>query len=128
MNTSDFLEKKKNILDNFNKGNFEKVIKFAKKLLKKNNDFQLLYALSVSYLTLNKYIEAEIFFKKIVTLKPNAENNYIYGNIQKRLKNYNEACQYFLKAVSLKPDYSEAYNNLGNTKLKLGLSMKQLRI
>lgn len=121
MNTSDFFEKKKNILDNFNKGKFEKVIKFAKKLLKKNNDFQLLYALSVSYLTLNKYIEAEIFFKKIVTLKPNAENNYIYGNIQKKLKNYNEASKYFLKAVDIKPDYSEAYNNLGNTKLKLGL-------
>ena len=92
----------------------------AKKLLKKNNDFQLLYALSVSYLTLNKYEEAEKFFKRIVLLKPNAENNYIYGNIQKQLKNYNEASKYFLKAVNLKPDYSEAYNNLGNTKLKLG--------
>ena len=55
MNTSDFLEKKKNILDNFNKGRFQKVIKLAKKLLNKNNDFQLLYALSVSYLTLKKY-------------------------------------------------------------------------
>ncbi len=120
MNTSDFLEKKKNILDNFNKGRFQKVIKFVKKLLNKNNDFQLLYALSVSYLTLKKYEEAEQFFKRIILLKPNAENNYIYGNILKQLKNYNEASKYFLKAVSLKPDYSEAYNNLGNTKLKLG--------
>ena len=120
MNSSDFLSKKKNILESFNKGKFEKVIKSARKLLKKNNDFQLLYALSVSYLTLNKYEEAEIFFKRIVSLKPSAENNYIYGNIQKQLKNYNEATKYFLKAVNLKPDYSEAYNNLGNTKLKLG--------
>ena len=126
MNTSDFLEKKKNILDNFNKGKYEKVIKFAKKLLKTNNDFQLLYALSISYLTLNKYVEAENFFKKIVILKPNAENNYIYGNIQKKLKNYNEASQYFLKAINLKPDYSEAYNNLGNTKLKLGFTDEAL--
>ena len=121
MNTSDFLSKKKNILESFNKGKFEKVIKSARKLLKENNDFQLLYALSVSYLTLSKYEEAEIFFKRIVSLKPSAENNYIYGNIQKQLKNYNEATKYFLKAVNLKPDYSEAYNNLGNTKLKLGL-------
>ena len=120
MNSSDFLSKKKNILQSFNKGKFEKVIKSARKLLKKNNDFQLLYALSVSYLTLSKYEEAEIFFKRIVSLKPSAENNYIYGNIQKQLKNYNEATKYFLKAVNLKPDYSEAYNNLGNTKLKLG--------
>ena len=120
MNTSDFLNKKKNILEIFNKGKFEKVIKSARKLLKKNNDFQLLYALSVSYLTLSKYEEAEKFFKRIISLNPNAENNYIYGNIQKQLKNYNEASKYFLKAVSLKPNYSEAYNNLGNTKLKLG--------
>ncbi len=120
MNTRDFLSKKKNILESFNKGKFEKVIKSARKLLKKNNDFQLLYALSVSYLTLSKYEEAEISFKRIVSLKPSAENNYIYGNIQKQLKNYNEATKYFLKAVNLKPDYSEAYNNLGNTKLKLG--------
>ena len=40
----------------------------------------------------------------------------------KKIKNYNEASQYFLKAINLKPDYSEAYNNLGNTKLKLGFS------
>ena len=32
----------------------------------------------------------------------------------------NEASKYFLKAINLKSDYSEAYNNLGNTKLKLG--------
>ena len=121
MTTNDFLSKKKNILESFNKGKYEKVIKSARKLLKNNNDFQLLYALSVSYLTLSKYEDAERFFKRIIALKPSAENNYIYGNIQKQLKNYNEASKYFLKAVSLKSDYSEAYNNLGNTKLKLGL-------
>ena len=121
MNTNDFLAKKKNILESFNKGKYEKVIKLAIKVLKKNNDFQLLYALSVSYLTLRKYNEAEKFFKRIISFKPTAENYYIYGNIQKKLKNYSEASKYFLKAVDLKPDYSEAYNNLGNTKLKLGL-------
>ncbi len=121
MNTNDFLVKKKNILESFNKGKYEKVIKLATKVLKKNNDFQLLYALSVSYLTLRKYDEAEKFFKRIISFKPTAENYYIYGNIQKKLKNYSEASKYFLKAVDLKPDYSEAYNNLGNTKLKLGL-------
>ena len=68
MNTSDFLEKKKNIIDNFNKGKFEKVIKFAKKLLNKNNDYQLLYALSVSYLTLNKYVEAEKFIQRHIII------------------------------------------------------------
>ncbi len=120
MNTESILNNKKIILDNFNKGKFEKVIKLGKKFLKKNNDFQVLYALGVTNLTLKNYIEAEKFFRSIISLKPNAENYYIYGNIQKQLKKYNEASEYFLKAINLKSDYSEAYNNLGNTKFRLG--------
>ena len=120
MNTESIINNKKIILDNFNKGKYEKVIKLGKKFLKKNNDFQVLYALGVANLTLKDYLEAEKTFRKITSLKPNAENYYIYGNIHKQLKNYNEASGYYLKAINLKSDYSEAYNNLGNTKFKLG--------
>ena len=59
MNTESILNKKKIILDNFNKGKFEKVIKLGKKFLKKNNDFQVLYALGATNLTLKNYLEAE---------------------------------------------------------------------
>ena len=120
MNSKNFFNNKKIILDNYNKRKFEKVIKLGKKFLKTNNDFQILYVLGLTYLTLKDYLEAEKFFKNIILLKPNAENYYIYGNIQKQLKNYNEASENFLKAINLKSDYSEAYNNLGNTKFKLG--------
>ena len=120
MNSKNFLNSKKIILENFNKGKFEKVIKLGKKFLKKDSDFQILYVLGLTYLNLKDYIEAEKFFKNIILLKPNAENYYVYGNIQKQLKNYNKASENFLKAINLKPDYSEAYNNLGNTKFKLG--------
>ena len=120
MNSKIILNHKKIILDNFNKGKFEKVIKLGKKFLKINKDFQVLYALGLTYLTLKNYLEAEKFFRNIILFKPNAENYYIYGNIHKQLKNYNEASKYFSKAINLKYDYSEAYNNLGNTKFKLG--------
>jgi len=120
MNPKNFLNNKKTILDNYNKGKLEKVIKLGKKFLKTNNDFQILYVLGLTHLTLKDYLEAEKFFKSIILLKPNAENYYIYGNIHKQLKNYNEASENFLKAINLKSDYSEAYNNLGNTKFKLG--------
>ena len=56
MTAGNFLDNKKIILDSFNKGKFEKVIKLAKKISKKNNDFQILYALSISYLTLKNYL------------------------------------------------------------------------
>ena len=127
MSTESILNNKKIILDNFNKGKFEKVIKLGKKFLKKNIDFQVLYALGVTNLTLKDYLEAEKFFRSIISLKPNAENYYIYGNIQKQLKNYNEASEYFLKAINLKSDYSEAYNNLGNTKFRLGFIDEAVR-
>ena len=120
MNSKIILNHKKIILDNFNKGKFEKVIKLGKKFIKINKDFQVLYALGLTYLTLKNYLEAEKFFRNIILFKPNAENYYIYGNIHKQLKNYNEASKYFSKAIDLKYDYSEAYNNLGNTKFKLG--------
>ena len=120
MYSKNLLNNKKTILDYYNKGKLEKVIKLGKKFLKINNDFQILYVLGLTYLTLKDYLEAEKFFKNIILLKPNAENFYIYGNIQKQLKNYNEAAENFLKAINLKSDYSEAYNNLGNTKFKLG--------
>lgn len=120
MNSKNFLNNKKVILDNYNKGKFEKVIRLGKKFLKTNKDFQILYALGLTHLTLKNYLEAERYFKDIVLLKPNPENYYIYGNIHKQLKNLNEASKYFLEAINLKPDYSEAYNNLANTKFKLG--------
>ena len=120
MNSKNFLNNKKIILDNFNKRKFEKVIKLGKKFLKTNNDFQILYALGLTYITLKNYLEAEKIFRNIILTKPNAENFYIYGNIHKQLKNYNEALEYFSKAINLKSDYSEAYNNLGNTQFKLG--------
>ena len=40
MNSKNFLNSKKIILDYFNRGKFEKVTKLGKKFLKKDNDFQ----------------------------------------------------------------------------------------
>ena len=122
METKNFLTDKKSLIENFNKGKFQKVTKLGKKILKKkNNDFQILYALAISFLSLKDYLQAEKYFKHVVSLKPNAENYYIYGNINKQLNNYEEASKNFSKAINLKHDFSEAYNNLGNTKLKLGV-------
>ena len=51
MNSKNFLSNKKTILDNYNRGKLEKVIKLGKKFLKINNDFQILYVLGLTYLT-----------------------------------------------------------------------------
>ena len=41
MNSKNLLNNKKTILDNYNKGKLEKVIKLGKKYLKTNKDFQI---------------------------------------------------------------------------------------
>ena len=88
MNPNTFLDNKKIVLEYFKKHQFEKVVKFGKKLLKKNNDFQLYYALGISYFSLKNYIEAEKTFKNVIFAEPTAENYFIYG-----LKTNEEACK-----------------------------------
>ena len=122
MNSNNFLDNKKKVLEYFKNHNFEKVIKFANKLTKKNNDFQLFYALGISYLSLKNYLQAEKAFKKVISLKPTAEHYFIYGNIQKQLEDFTEAARSFESAINIKSDYSDAFNNLGNIKKKLGLT------
>ena len=52
MSLNTFLENKKTILYHFKKHQFEKVVKFGKKLLKTKNDLQLYYVLGISYFSL----------------------------------------------------------------------------
>jgi len=109
-----FSEDKKAILTLFKKKEFKKVIKLGKKLTKKYpEDFQLLYALGLSFVNLQNYTDAENCFKKILLFRKTAEILYNYGNIQSKLKNYKKAINSFNEAISLNPNFSEAYNSLG---------------
>ena len=115
MNSNNFIKDKKNILSLFKEKKFSKVLKLGIKLLKKKpNDFDLLYVLGFSSIDLQNFIDAEKFFRKILSFKKSADIFYIYGNIQSRLKNYKEAISSFENAINLNPNFSEAYNNLGN--------------
>ncbi len=115
MNSNNFIKDKKNILSLFKEKKFSKVLKLGTKLLKKKpNDFDLLYVLGFSSIDLQNFIDAEKFFRKILSFKKSADIFYIYGNIQSKLKNYKEATSSFENAINLNPNFSEAYNNLGN--------------
>ena len=115
MNSNNINIEKKKILKLFQEKKFNKVIKLGSKLeKKKNQDYELLYALGFSSINLQNFIDAEKFFKKILVFKKNAYIFYVYGNIQSKLKNYNEAIKSFKSAIDLNPNLSEAYNNLAN--------------
>ncbi len=118
---SNFFDKKKQkILELYNKKKYQDVIKFGEKLIKKkSNDTQLIYLLGLSSINLQKFLNAEKYFEKLLTLKKTHEIYYIYGNVLKNLKKYSEASASFEKAIELNPNFSEAFNNLGNIKKSL---------
>ena len=118
---SNFFDKKKQkILELYKEKKYQDVIKFGEQLIKKkSNDTQLIYLLGLSFINLQKFLNAEKYFEKLLSLKKTYEIYYIYGNILKSLKKYSEASTSFEKAIELNPNFSEAFNNLGNIKKSL---------
>ena len=119
MNSNNFDET--NILNLFKEKNYKGVIKSGLKFLKKHpKNYQLIYSIGLSYLNLQNYTEAEKYFDKLLYVHKKPEIFYIQANIYKQLKKYDSAINYFEKAIQLNPNFSEAYNNLGNTKKRVG--------
>ena len=110
-----------NILNLFKEKNYKRVIESGLKLLKKNpKNYQLVYSIGLSYVNLQNYTEAEKYFDKLLYFQKKPELFYIQANIHKQLKKYDSAINYFEEAIRLNPHFSEAYNNLGNTKKRVG--------
>ena len=120
MNSNNLQIQKKKLLTYFKENRFEEVIKEGVKILEeRQNDAQLVYLLGLSSINLQKFIDAEKFFKKLIFLQKTAENLYTLGNIQKKQKKFEEAVESFEEAIKLNPNFSEAYNNLGSAQKSL---------
>jgi len=112
---------KNNILNLYKEKKYNSFIKSGLKLLKKNpKNYQLTYLIGLSYVNLQNYAEAEKYFDKLLYVQKKPEIFFIQANIHKQLKKYDSAISYFEKAIQLNPNFSEAYNNLGNTKKRIG--------
>jgi tetratricopeptide (TPR) repeat protein len=112
---------KNNLLNLYKEKNYNSFIKSGLKLLKKNpKNYQLTYLIGLSYVNLQKYAEAEKYFDKLLYVQKKPEIFFIQANIHKQLKKYDSAISYFEEAIQLNPNFSEAYNNLGNTKKRIG--------
>ena len=110
-----------NILNLYKEKNYNSFIKSGLKLLKKNpKNYQLIYLIGLSFVNLQKYAEAEKYFDKLLNVQKKPEIFFIQANIHKQLKKYDSAISYFEEAIKLNPNFSEAYNNLGNTKKRIG--------
>ena len=121
MNSNNLEKLKKKVLSSFKEKKFQEAIVNGENLLKEGqNDAQLLFILGLASINLQNFANAENYFEKLILFKKTAENLYTLGNIQKKLKKFNIAINTFAEAIKLNPNFSEAYNNLGNTKKLIG--------
>ena len=122
MNSNNLKKQKEQVLIYFKEKKFEKVIIEGEKILKDGqNDAQLFFVLGLASINLQNFVNAEVYFEKLILSKKNAENLYTLGNIQKKLKKFSQAVVSFQEAIHLNPNFSEAYNNLGSTLKSLNL-------
>jgi len=117
MNSNNFEKKKSEILNLFKEKKYDVVIKLGTNLLKKKiNDSQLIYLLGLTSINLEKFLDAERYFKNLLIFQKSAEIYFIYSDILKKLQKYNESIAALEKAIDINPNFPEALNNLGTIK------------
>ena len=112
----------KNILNLFNKRQFEEVKQLALNILKENQDSQIYLILGMTHSELNEISDAVKAIKKSIEIKsinPDAYNNL--GTIFNKIKDYDNAILSYEKAIEQKDSYFQAYFNLGNSLKAKGL-------
>jgi len=109
------------ILNLYTTKNFDELIEKANKLLKKNQNIDLLWnVLGLTYQQKGDFEKAEKFFFKCLQVNPKnigAKNNL--GNNYKYLFNYQKAEEYFQNVLEINPKYLNALINYGNLKFEL---------
>jgi len=106
----------KEILSDFDSGNFNVAEKKAITLLQKFPDNFILYnMLGVISASQKKYNEAIEYFKKTIQINPNsAQAYYNLGKVLSAIEQYRESISNYAQAIKIKPNYADAYYNLGN--------------
>ena len=105
----------KQIINFYNKGQFQLVIEQSEKLLKKYpKAFVIWNILGAAQKSLGNVDKALSAFKRTTELNPNFADGY--NNLAASLHNQGmlkESIVAYHKAISLRPNYAEAYSNLG---------------
>ena len=117
MNSNYFEKEKKKIITLFKQKNFTNVRKYGVKYLEQApGDYEIIRILGITLIQTQNFFEAENYFKKLLFFEKNSDNYYTLGNIQKKINKFKDAIISFEHSLKINPNFSEAHNNLGNTK------------
>ncbi len=106
----------------FQDKNYAKISKISKSIIKTFiNDKEIYKIIIFSEINEKNLEKALKVSDKLLTLKDEAETNYIHGNVLKLQNKFEEAIIYYKKAINFKKDFFEAYNNLASSQKKIGL-------
>ena len=110
------LEQIKDVINDFDKGDFELSLKGAKDLLMKFPKSATLYCIQgASQSELKQYKSAMSSFDAALEINPNYENAYNnMANAQKDYGDLSAAIENYGKAIEINPGYVTAYINRGN--------------
>ena len=121
-------EKFKDILNLYNQGKFEEILKQENVLMEEFSRVPLVInILAELNLRLVRFSKAIELYKRVIKLKPDyAEAYNNMGVAYKENSDFSAAIESYRKAISLKPGLVEAYNNLGLAYNKLGEYQKSI--
>ncbi len=106
----------------FKEKNYAKISKISKSILKTfTNDKEIYKIIIFSEINEKNLEKALKVSDKLLTLKDEAETNYIHGNVLKLQNKFEEAIIFYKKAINYKKDFFEAFNNLASSQKKIGL-------
>ena len=125
-----FKNEVKKIMNYFNIGKYDVVIKKSKILLKKNPEQLSLYnVIGISLQQQKKYKEAEKIFLNGLLVNTNDLNlNLNLANTHKALKDYSSAEEIYKKILSINPNFVLALLNYGNLKNDLNLTEESISL
>tara|TARA_Y100000741_G_scaffold291527_1_gene231684 strand:+ start:1423 stop:3066 length:1644 start_codon:yes stop_codon:yes gene_type:complete len=115
MNKKNFEIDKKNIINLFNKGKFNKISKYSKSIIDNYKmDIYISKLVIAAEINLKNYSKAEKYLEEIIIHHKSDELYYLFGNILKMQNKLFEAIDAYKKAIILNDKFSPAYNNLAN--------------
>jgi tetratricopeptide (TPR) repeat protein len=112
----------------YQNGNFSGALKLYLDLVNTSYSYKINYEVGRCYYKLNNFDNAELYFRRSISLEYYKNPSYLYlGNIFHRKQDYHKAIEYWSTSYSYKPDDESVCLNLATTYFSLDMRFQAIR-